>query len=73
MYENGKQKFVWMPLILGFWYTFATMSYIANAKIGFNIPWAGAYVIGVILAIAYASSIIWYGNKRSKQSIKANN
>ena len=65
MFENGRAKFVWMPLIPGAWYTFITVTYIMNAKIGFNIPWAGAYVIGVCAAAAYTGVIIWYGRKRA--------
>ena len=65
MFENGRAKFVWMPLIPGAWYTFITVTYIMNAKIGFNIPWVGAYVIGVCAAAAYTGVIIWYGRKRA--------
>ncbi len=67
MYENGKKKFVWVPLIPGAWYAFVTITYIANAKIGFNIPWMPAYVIGVAATVAYVAGILWYGNKRAKQ------
>ena len=42
-----------------------TMTYIANAKIGFNIPWPGAYIIGVAAAVLYVGVIIWYGRKRA--------
>ena len=35
MFENGKEKFVWMPLLPGAWYAFVTITYIANAQIGF--------------------------------------
>ena len=65
MFENGKKKFVWIPLIPGGFYAFITVTYIVNAKIGFNVPWTGAYIVGVVAAIAYVSAILWYGNKRS--------
>ena len=65
MFENGKKKFVWIPLIPGGFYAFITVTYIVNAKIGFNVPWTGAYIVGVVAAIAYVSMILWYGNKRS--------
>lgn len=65
MFENGRTKFVWMPLIPGAWYAFVTITYIANAKIGFNIPWTGAYVIGICAAVIYTALIIWYGKKRA--------
>lgn len=64
MFENGKAKFAWMPLIPGGWYAFVTVTYIANAKIGFNIPWTAAYVIGVIAAVVYIGVVIWYARKR---------
>lgn len=69
MFETGRTKFVWMPLIPGAWYTFVTVTYIANAQIGFHIPWLGAYIIGVAAAAAYVAVLIWYGKKRS--AIKA--
>lgn len=65
MFENGKAKFAWMPLIPGGWYAFVTVTYIANAKIGFNIPWTASYVIGVIAAIAYIGIVVWYAKKRA--------
>ena len=65
MFENGKSKWVWMPMIPGAWYTFITVTYIANAKIGFNIVWPVAYGIGIAAAVAYVGIILWYGNKRS--------
>ena len=67
MFENKKANYVWIPLIPGAWYAFITVTYIANAKIGFNVPWTGAYVIGVVAAVAYVSAIIWYGKKRASR------
>ena len=67
MFENNKAKFVWMPMIPGVWYAFVTITYIVNAKIGFNVPWGGAYVIGAAAAIIYGGVIIWYGKKRASQ------
>lgn len=66
MFETGRKKFVFMPMIPGIWYTFITVSYIANAKIGFNIPWMGAYIIGIAAAAAYGMVLVWYGRKREK-------
>ena len=65
MFENGKSKFVWVPMIPGAWYTFVTITYIMNAKIGFNIPWNIAYVIGVVAAVAYVIVICVYGKNRA--------
>ena len=67
MFENGKGKWVWMPLIPGAWYTFITITYIMNAKIGFNIPWPVAYGIGIAAAVVYVGIICWYGKKRSSR------
>ena len=67
MFENGKSKWVWIPMIPGAWYTFITVTYIANAKIGFNIVWPVAYGIGIAAAVAYVGIILWYGNKRSSK------
>ena len=66
MFENGKSKFVWIPLIPGAFYTFVTTAYLLNAKIGFGLPWTVAYIIAAILCVAYAGVILWYGNKRKK-------
>ena len=35
-----------------------------NAKIGFHIPWTGAYIIGLCAAVAYVVAILWYGRCR---------
>ena len=66
MFENKKAKFVWMPLIPGGFYAFVTMTYLANAKIGFGLPWGVAYVIGAVFCAAYLAVILWYGKKRAK-------
>ena len=56
MFENGKKKFAWIPLIPGGFYAFITMSYIAQAKIGLGLPWGISYVIGAVLAAAYVGA-----------------
>ena len=72
MFETGRGKYVWIPLIPGCWYTFITVTYIVNAKIGFNVPWVPAYIIGAAAAAAYVVIIIWYGKKRSRMKAKKN-
>ena len=67
MFENGKAKFAWIPLIPGAFYTFICSTFIANATIGFNLPWAVAYPIGAVCVIAYVGVLLWYGKKRSTQ------
>ena len=54
-----------MARIPGGFYCFICSTYIANAKIGFNIPWTYAYIIGVAAAVLYVGVIIWYGRKRA--------
>lgn len=65
MFENGKSKYVWIPLIPGAFYAFITVTYIVNAKIGFGMPWGVAYVAGAVAAVAYVAAILWYGKKRA--------
>lgn len=73
MFENNKAKFVWMPLIPGAWYAFVTITYIVNAKIGFNVPWGAAYVIGFLAAVVYVCVIVWYGRKRAARKAVSKN
>ncbi len=65
MFENGKGKWAWIPMIPGGFYTFICVTYIANAHIGFNIPWTPAYIIGVVCAVAYVVACCMYGKKRA--------
>lgn len=65
MFENGRAKFAWIPLIPGCFYAFICSTYILNAQIGFHIPWNIAYVLGVALAILYVAVLCLYGKKRA--------
>ena len=71
MFENGKSKWVWIPLIPGCFYAFICSTYIANATIGFNLPWNIAYIIGVVFAVAYVALLLAYGSKRAKKVLRA--
>ena len=71
MFLNKKAKFVWIPLIPATFYAFVTMTYLANAKIGFNLPWNVAYIIGGAFAAAYLGIVLWFANKKRKT--EANN
>ncbi len=71
MFENGKGKFAWIPLIPGCFYAFICSTYIANATIGFHLPWNIAYIIGVVFAIAYVVVLVAYGSKRAKRVLSA--
>ena len=48
------------------------MTYIANAKIGFNIPWTIAYIIGVACGVAYVVACCVYGKKRAAKKLSMN-
>ena len=65
MFENGKGKWAWIPMIPGCFYAFICVTYIANAHIGFNIPWTPSYIIGVVCAAAYVVGCCVYGKKRA--------
>ena len=71
MFENGKSKWVWIPLIPGCFYTFICSSYLATATIGFHLPWNVGYIIGVVLAVVYVVAIVVYGGKRAKRVLRA--
>ncbi len=66
MFETKRQKFVWVAFIPACFYTFITVTYITNARIGFNQAWPVAYTVGIIAALAYLVVLLWYGNKRAK-------
>ena len=65
MFENGKAKYVWIPLIPGGFYAFITVTYIVNAKIGFGMPWGVSYAVGAVACVAYIAAILAYGKKRA--------
>ena len=69
MFENGKGKWAWIPMLPGCFYTFICVTYIANAHIGFNIPWTPAYIIGVVCAAAYVVACCMYGKKRQARKL----
>ena len=71
MFENGKSKWVWIPLIPGCFYTFICSTYLATATIGFHLPWNVGDIIGDVLAVAYVVAIIVYGGKRAKRVLRA--
>ena len=71
MFENGKSKWVWIPLIPGCFYTFICSCYLATAEIGFHLPWNAGYIIGVVLAVAYVVAVCAYGSKRATRVLRA--
>jgi carbon starvation protein CstA len=58
-----------MALIPGAWYAFITLAYIANAKIGFNIPMDISYILGVAFALAYCVVVYRHGVKARNASL----
>ena len=70
MFENGKAKYCWVPLLPGAFYAFICSSFISNATIGFNLPWNIAYIIGVVFTIAYVALIVVYGKKRAGRVLR---
>ena len=69
LFENGKGKYVWIPLIPGGFYAFVVTTYIMNAKIGFGLSWTVTYAIGITAAIAYVVSVVMYGKKRAAKKL----
>ncbi len=43
-----------MALIPGTFYQYVVVSYILNARIGFNLPWTWAYIVAGVIAAGYA-------------------
>lgn len=52
-----KMPFI-VALIPGMFYNFVVVSYILNAKIGFNLPWTVAYIVAGILTVIYGVCIV---------------
>ena len=70
MFENGKAQWCWIPLIPGAFYSFICSSFIANASIGFHLPWNIAYIIGVVFMVCYVGVLVVYGKKRAARVLK---
>lgn len=56
-----------MALIPGGFYMFIISSYILNAKIGFNLPWAISYLVAGGLTVVYVASILFVGMRGKKE------
>ena len=59
---KNKQPYI-MALVPGVFYCMVIVSFILNAKIGFNLPWRISYGIAGILTVFYAAFIINRGKK----------
>ena len=69
MFENGKAKWSWMPLIPGAFYAFITVTYIMQNPIGFGLDWTVAYIIGIICAVVYLVGTAIYGKNRAARKL----
>ncbi len=69
LYEHGKAKFVWMPLIPGCFYAFATCSFILHnptQQAGMEaMSWNTAMIIGAIFTVCYLFAVL----KRAKKNV----
>ncbi len=63
---KNKQPFI-MALVPGMFYMFVISSFILNAAIGFNLPWAASYTVAGILTAAYCAVVVWSGAVQRKQ------
>ena len=54
-----------MALLPGMFYMYVVTSYILNAQIGFNLPWAAAYIVSAVLTLAYGTAVTIYGRKKN--------
>ena len=59
LYINGKNYLV--SLLPGVFYFFVTLSFILNAKIGFNLPWSVSYILAAVFCAAY----VWFVRTRA--------
>ena len=64
-----KQPFI-MALVPGMFYMFVISSFILNAAIGFNLPWAASYTIAGVLTAAYGAVIVRCGIAKRKEPVK---
>ncbi len=56
-----------MALLPGVFYMYVISSYILNARIGFHVPWTGAYIIAGVLTLVYAVALMLVKSKASGQ------
>ncbi len=61
-----RQPFI-MALVPGMFYMFIISSFILNAAIGFNLPWAASYAIAAVLTAAYGGAVLHCGMVKRKE------
>lgn len=69
LYGRGYTKAPLMTLLPGCFYAFITFSFICNATIGFNLPWAVAYPAGAVFALVYAYLVYKRGMSFKAQNL----
>ena len=63
--RHGKEKYVWMPMIVLVFYAFITSAYILGAKIGFRLPYVPSIVLGALFAAAVGIATFIWGKKKN--------
>ena len=63
--QHRKKRFLWIPFIPLLFYSFVTCSYICGAKIGLNLPYGIAYVLGIVFALLVAVAVILRGYRKT--------
>ena len=63
--QNRKKRFFWIPLIPLLFYSFVTCSYICSAKIGLNLPYGIAYILGIVFVLLVAVAVILQGYRKT--------
>ena len=53
-----------MALLPGMFYMFVVSSYILNAKIGFNLPWAASHIASGVITVGFGIAVVLYGRKK---------
>ncbi len=66
IYMIRKRQPYGMALLPGMFYMYVISSFILNAAVGFHLPWTASYVIGALLTVLYAVSLVFYGKKREE-------
>ncbi|MCR4761992.1 MAG: carbon starvation protein A [Lachnospiraceae bacterium] len=63
--QNGRKRYLWIPLIPLLFYAFITCAYIMTAKIGLSLPYGLSMAIGAVFAAAVTAAAIWKGNQKT--------
>ena len=64
MMRHDRKRYIWMPAIPLVFYSFVISFYILNARIGFLLPWAAAYIGGFLFTIVVIILALRFGKSR---------